>query len=181
MPDLKSKLNPLFLREQELRQGMELLFYAYRDFTAEPDKMLSRFGFGRAHHRVVYFVGRYPRMTVSELLRTLRITKQSLSRVLGSLVEEGFVLQQADPEDRRRRLLSLTDKGMKLEHALSEVQMRRFAQAYREAGIEAVEGFRRVMRGMVDAEDRARVDKQADRSRLGLKGESPASESSGDA
>lgn len=181
MTDLKSKLNPLFLREHELRQGMELLFYAYRDFTAEPDKMLSRFGFGRAHHRVVYFVGRYPRMTVSELLRTLRITKQSLSRVLGNLVEEGFVLQQADPEDRRRRLLSLTDKGMKLERALSEVQMRRFAQAYREAGIEAVEGFRRVMRGIVDAEDRARVDKQADRSRVGLKGESQVPEPSGDA
>ncbi len=91
------------------------------------------------------------------------------------------MLQQADPEDRRRRLLSLTEKGMKLERALSEVQMRRFAHAYREAGIEAVEGFRRVMRGIVDAEDRARVDKQADRSRLVLKGESPAPESSGDA
>ena len=181
MTDLKSKLNPLFLREHELRQGMELLFYAYRDFTAEPDKMLSRFGFGRAHHRVVYFVGRYPRMTVSELLRTLRITKQSLSRVLGNLVGEGFVLQRADPEDRRRRLLSLTDKGMELERALSEVQMRRIAQAYREAGIEAVEGFRRVMRGIVDAEDRARVDKQADRFRLGLKGESPAPGTGSDA
>ncbi len=158
MADLKSKLNPLFLREQELRQGMELLFYAYRDFTAEPDKMLSRFGFGRAHHRVVYFVGRYPGMTVTELLQILRITKQSLSRVLGTLVEEGFVEQRSDPEDRRRRLLSLTDKGKQLEQALSDVQMRRIARAYRQAGIEAVEGFRQVMRGIVDAEDRARVD-----------------------
>lgn len=181
MTDLKSKLNPLFLREQELRQGIELLFYAYRDFTAEPDKMLLHFGFGRAHHRVVYFVGRYPRMTVSELLRILRITKQSLSRVLGNLVEEGFVRQQADSEDRRRRLLSLTDKGKELERALTDVQMRRIAQAYREAGIEAVEGFRQVMRRIVDAEDRARVDERVDRSRLSLKSRTPAPESGGDA
>ena len=180
MADLKSKLNPLFLREQELRQGMELLFYAYRDFTAEPDKMLSRLGFGRAHHRVVYFVGRYPDMTVTELLRILRITKQSLSRVLGSLVEEGFVEQRADPEDRRRRLLSLTDKGQELERALSDVQMRRIAQAYREAGIEAVEGFRQVMRGIVDAEDRARVDQQRFGSPQALKVEAAASESPSD-
>ena len=181
MADLKSKLNPLFLREQELRQGMELLFYAYRDFTAEPDKMLSGYGFGRAHHRVIYFVGRYPGMTVTELLRILRITKQSLSRVLGSLVQQGFVLQQADREDRRRRLLSLTDKGKALERALSEVQMRRIARAYRDAGIEAVEGFRQVMRGIVDAEDRARVDGHNDHTQWSLKGDAEASESERDA
>ena len=80
MSDIKSPANPLFLREEELRQGIELLFYAYRDFTAEPDEMLAHFGFGRAHHRVIYFVGRYPEMTVTQLLGILRITKQSLSR-----------------------------------------------------------------------------------------------------
>src|SRR5204863_5695230 len=98
MADIKSPpasgaTEPLFLREEELRQGIELLYYAYRDFTAEPDDMLARYGFGRAHHRVIYFVGRYPEMTVTELLGILRITKQSLSRVLGQLVRQGFIRQ----------------------------------------------------------------------------------------
>ncbi|MGE4281384.1 MAG: MarR family winged helix-turn-helix transcriptional regulator, partial [Magnetospirillum sp.] len=86
MTDVKTPINPLFLREEELRQGIELLFFAYRDFTAEPDAILAEYGYGRAHHRVIYFVGRNPGMTVSDLLTILRITKQSLSRVLGQLV-----------------------------------------------------------------------------------------------
>jgi len=85
MADIKSPANPLFLREDELRQGIEMLFFAYRDFTAKADQTLAQFGFGRAHHRVIYFVGRNPGMTVSDLLGILRITKQSLSRVLGQL------------------------------------------------------------------------------------------------
>src|SRR5512145_2590120 len=89
MTDVKTGINPLFLREEELRQGLELLFFAYRDFTGEADAILGEYGFGRAHHRVIYFVGRNPGMTVSELLGILRITKQSLSRVLGQLVDEG--------------------------------------------------------------------------------------------
>ncbi len=94
MTDISLQANPLFLREEELRQGIELLFYAYRDFTAEPDAILAKYKFGRAHHRAIYFVGRYPGTTVSELLGILRITKQSLSRVLGQLVREGFVEQR---------------------------------------------------------------------------------------
>ena len=97
MPDVKSAANPPFSREDELRHGIELLYYAYRDFTAEPDAMLARYGFGRAHHRVIYFVGRYPQLTVTELLGILRITKQSLSRVLGQLVRQGFILQKPGP------------------------------------------------------------------------------------
>ena len=93
MADLKAGVNQLFLREEELRTGMELLFYAYREFTAEPDEILAEIGFGRAHHRVIYFVGRYPRITVSELLAILKITKQSLSRVLGELVRQGFIVR----------------------------------------------------------------------------------------
>ena len=157
MTDLKSTVNPLFLREEYLRQGIELLFFAYRDFTAEPDAILARHDFGRAHHRVIYFVGRHPGMTVTELLAILRITKQSLSRVLGALVDQGFVRQDADPTDRRRRLLQLTDRGRALETELSAVQMRRVARAYREAGAEAVEGFRRVLLGVINADDRSRV------------------------
>jgi DNA-binding MarR family transcriptional regulator len=156
MTDIKTGINPLFLREEELRQGIELLFYAYRDFTAEPDAMLGDYGFGRAHHRVIYFVGRNPGMTVSDLLDILRITKQSLSRVLGQLVDEGFITQRTGSRDRRQRLLDLTEKGVELERQLTERQRARIARAYREAGAEAVEGFRKVMLGLIDEADRER-------------------------
>lgn len=149
MTDAKSGVNPLYLREEDLRQGMELLYFAYRDFTAEPDAILGKYGFGRAHHRVIYFVGRNPQITVSELLSILRITKQSLSRVLGQLVRDGFVVQRKGESDRRQRLLELTQKGVELERRLSESQRKRIADAYREAGAEAVEGFRRVLSGMI--------------------------------
>ena len=162
MSDVKSPPAPSFLREAELRQGIELLFYAYRDFTGEPDAMLSRYGFGRAHHRVIYFVGRHPQMNVTELLSILRITKQSLSRVLSQLVSQGFVRQTPGSRDRRQRLLDLTDKGIELERHLSENQRRRVARAYREAGTEAVEGFRKVMLGIIgDPADRRHFDREA--------------------
>ena len=155
----KAGANPLFLREEELRQGIEMLFYAYRDFISEPDAMLAERGLGRAHHRVIYFVGRYPGLHVSALLEILQITKQSLSRVLGQLVEEGYIRQTPGPQDRRHRLLELTERGRELEEALTETQRRRIARAYREAGAEAVEGFRKVMRGiMSDGKDRAKFD-----------------------
>ncbi len=156
MADVKTGPNPLFLREEELRQGMELLFFAYRDFTGEPDRILARYGFGRAHHRVIYFVGRHPSITVSELLGILNITKQSLSRVLGQLVREGFVNQRPGLRDRRQRLLTLTEKGLELERELSAKQRARIARAYRAAGAEAVEGFRMVLTNLIDEEDRRR-------------------------
>jgi len=146
-------LNLLFLRDEELRQGIEMLFFAYRDFTAEPDAILEKYGFGRAHHRVIYFVGRQPGMTVGELLAILRITKQSLSRVLGQLVEQGFILQKTGPRDRRQRLLHLTEKGAELERQLSAEQRARIARAYRAAGAQAVEGFRKVMLGIIGREE----------------------------
>ena len=111
MTDVKSGPNPLYLREDQLHEGMELLFFAYRDFTAECDAILATYGFGRAHHRVIYFVGRNPDISVTELLAILRITKQSLSRVLGQLVREKFITTRRDPADGRRRLLALTDTG----------------------------------------------------------------------
>jgi len=156
MADVKSGVNPLFLREEELRQGIELLFYAYRDFTAEPDAILAKHMLGRAHHRVIYFVGRYPMISVSELLDILRITKQSLSRVLSELVRQGFVAQQPGQRDRRQRLLQLTPKGSELERTLSESQRQRLARAYRAAGAEAVEGYRKVLAGVIDDETRAK-------------------------
>ncbi|WP_375542659.1 MarR family winged helix-turn-helix transcriptional regulator [Aestuariispira ectoiniformans] len=149
--------NPLFLRDEVLRQGIEMLFYAYRDFTAEPDAILAERGLGRAHHRVIYFVGRYPGMSVSDLLDILQITKQSLSRVLSQLVSEGYILQKQGTRDRRQRLLELTEQGRRLEEELTENQRQRIERAFRDAGAEAVEGFRKVMLGIMSGEgDRAR-------------------------
>ena len=148
-------------REELVRQGIELLFFAYRDFTAEPDAILEQYGFGRAHHRVVHFVGRHPQMTVGELLGILRITKQSLNRVLGQLVRQGFIVQHRGAQDRRQRLLELTDSGRELERRLSEPQRARVAAAYRGAGAQAVDGFRKVLLGIIAEEaDRRRFDRQ---------------------
>ena len=158
--DLKSPVNPLFLREQELNRGMELLFFAYRDFVAEPDKLLAPLGFGRAHHRLLYFIARHPNLPVAKLLEILTITKQSLSRVLGELVRMGYVAQTQGTVDRRQRLLSLTDKGKELERRLSGASRARVARAYRAAGAEAVEGFSKVMLGLMTDEDRRRLESE---------------------
>jgi DNA-binding MarR family transcriptional regulator len=153
MTDIKSPVAVHPLPEEEVRQGIELLFFAYRDFTAEPDAILAKYGFGRAHHRVIHFVGRHPQMTVGELLGILRITKQSLSRVLGQLVRQEFIIQRPGAHDRRQRLLDLTPKGRELEQQLSEPQRARIAHAYRQAGAQAVEGFRKVMLGVITGEE----------------------------
>nr|WP_298682105.1 MarR family transcriptional regulator [uncultured Dongia sp.] len=160
MSDLKSTPNPLFLRDDELRQGIELLFFGYRDFTARADQTLAAYDFGRAHHRVIYFVGRNPGMTVSDLLDILKITKQSLSRVLSQLVREGFIVQRPGTTDRRQRLLSLTDKGAELERRLTEDQRALVARAYKAAGADAVEGFKKVLLGLINEEDRVRFRTQ---------------------
>ena len=155
-------MNPRFLREQELNKGMELLFFAYRDFVAEPDRLLAPLGFGRAHHRVLYFISRHPNIPVAKLLEILKITKQSLSRVLGELVRTGHVAQTKGTVDRRQRLLSLTEKGQELERRLSGASRARVARAYRAAGAEAVEGFANVMLGLMTDEDRAHLEAAAD-------------------
>jgi DNA-binding MarR family transcriptional regulator len=157
MADLKPGVHQLFLRDEELRQGIELLFYAYRDFTAGPDAILAKLGFGRAHHRAIYFVGRYPGIRVGELLAILRITKQSLSRVLGQLLREGYVTHKPGPTDRRERRLELTATGVELERQLTENQRARVAAAYRAAGAAAVEGYKKVLLGMIDETDRSRA------------------------
>jgi DNA-binding MarR family transcriptional regulator len=162
MPDVKLKepktgTNPLYLRESELRAGIELLFFAYRDFTSDPDDILKEYGFGRAHHRVIHFVGRNPGISVAALLSILRITKQSLGRVLKQLVEDGFVEQRKGSQDRRQRLLFLTDAGVGLERELAALQKSRVARAYREAGPEAVAGYRKVLAGLINDEERDRI------------------------
>lgn len=147
--------NLLFLREEELRLAQDLLFFGYRDFTAGADAILADLGMGRAHHRVLHFVGRRPGITVGELLGILAITKQSLGRVLTPLMEEGYVTQAPGHNDRRQRLLSLTAKGVALERRLYDRQRETVMAAYREAGPQAVDGFRRVMRGLMGEEARA--------------------------
>ena len=150
MTDIKPIGKALFLREEELRRGIEMMFFAYRDFTSEADSILAEQDMGRAHHRAIYFIGRHPGITVSDLLTILNITKQSLSRVLSGLMEDNFVLQKPGSSDRRQRLLFLTDTGVELERRLTTLQSRRFAAAYREAGAEAVDGFHRVLSGLMD-------------------------------
>lgn len=151
--------NLLFLREEELRLAQDLLFFGYRDFTAGADEILAELGMGRAHHRVLHFVGRRPGITVGELLGILGITKQSLGRVLTPLLEEGYVAQATGRSDRRQRLLHLTEKGQALERRLFERQREWVMKAYREAGPAAVDGFRRVMRGLMGEAARAQLER----------------------
>ncbi|HEY7580452.1 MAG TPA: MarR family transcriptional regulator [Acetobacteraceae bacterium] len=144
--------------ESELRMAQDLLFFAYRDFTNAADVALDELGLGRAHHRALHFIGRNPGITVTELLGILRITKQSLARVLGELVERGYVAQSPGRADRRQRLLSLTQAGAGLERRLFERQRERLGPAYRAAGTDAVDGFRRVLRAIMDDSARTYID-----------------------
>src|SRR5690242_6646022 len=130
--------NPAFPREDDLRLAQDLLFFAYRDFTNAADVILQELGLGRAHHRALHFIGRNPGTTVSDLLGLLRITKQSLARVLSVLVDDGYVAQSPGAADRRQRLLRLTSAGEALERRLFERQKERLAAAYRDAGGVAV-------------------------------------------
>ena len=154
MTDLKSNLP---LGEEEMRQAIELLYFAYRGFTAEPDAILAEMGMGRAHHRVIYFVGRNPGGTVSALLAILRITKQSLARVLSQLVSDGYVLQTPGPKDRRQRLLTLTAKGIALEEQLTARQSRLLARAFADTGSDGIGDFRRILTELVAERDRRHI------------------------
>jgi DNA-binding MarR family transcriptional regulator len=137
---------------------IELLFFAYRDFVGDADERLAGLGFGRAHHRVLHFVNRHPGMRVADLLDILKITKQSLGRVLRDLVEQGYVLQKAGQADRRQRLLHLTTKGETLARDLALMQTRRFARALHEYGPGAREAARKFLAAMIDPAEREEVE-----------------------
>jgi len=158
MTDMQTSID---LDEEEMRQAIELLYFAYRGFTAEPDAILAAMGMGRAHHRVVYFVGRNPGVTVSALLGILRITKQSLARVLLHLVHEGYVSQTPGPVDRRQRLLALTSRGEELERQLTARQSKLIAQAFAKAGPAGADAFRAILEGLVADTDRRLLPGQA--------------------
>lgn len=136
----------------------ELLFFAYRDFTGDPDAVLERYGFGRAHHRVLHFVNRNPGLRVANLLDILKITKQSLARVLKQLIDQGFIVQRAGNEDRRERLLTVTAKGARLADKLAALQVRRIEAALSTAGPGADEAARRFLFAMIAEAERPRVE-----------------------
>lgn len=147
---------------------IELLFFAYRDFVSDPDDVLAKFNFGRAHHRVLHFVNRHPGMMVADLLDVLKITKQSLGRVLKQLVDQGYVVQKEGENDRRQRLLYVTPKGEALAMKLAGLQTERIARAFADLGPNAHDAARRFLVAMIDAEGRDGVQKfiaRADRAR----------------
>ncbi len=144
----------LFLTDEQLRKGIEAMFFAYRGFTADPDRILRLHGYGRAHHRAIHFINRSPGTTVNNLLAILGVTKQSLNRVLRTLIEDGLVENKIGNRDKRERHLFLTEAGETLERALSDAQRERMRDAYRNAGPEAVAGFRQVLEAMMDPEMR---------------------------
>ena len=144
----------LFLTDEQLRQGIEAMFFAYRGFTADPDRILTDLAYGRAHHRAVHFINRAPGTTVNNLLGILGVTKQSLNRVLRTLIEDGLVESRVGKADKRERHLFLTAQGKTLEQKLSDAQRARMRMAFRDAGPEAVAGFRKVLEAMMDPEMR---------------------------
>ncbi|WP_425288424.1 MarR family winged helix-turn-helix transcriptional regulator [Sphingomonas gellani] len=162
MPALASPASPLFLREPEVRRGMELLYFGYSHYVRSVDQDLARYELGRAHHRAIYFIARRPGLTVSELLNLLAITKQSLGRVLNDLTERGYVEARPGERDRRQRLLFLTEAGTRIEVELFEAGRKRVSHAYAKAGQNAVSGFWAVLEGLMSDEIREQFDAMRD-------------------
>jgi DNA-binding MarR family transcriptional regulator len=168
MADINIKLLPR--TDEPLVELVELFFFAYRDFTADPDHILAKIGFGRAHHRVLHFVGRNPGMTVAELLDILKITKQSLGRVLRELIHKGHIVQEEGSLDRRQRLLYLTGRGKDLHQELIAPQLTRFDRALaRSPGSE--KAFRDMLLHMIDGEGREQLRTIQERARKRVKGD----------
>ena len=149
MADLKKIFSPFFLNDQEIRKVMELFFFSYRDFTQGPDRILEEINFGRAHHRVIYFVGKKENITIKQLLTVLKITKQSLSRVLNQLVSEKFILVSTGT-DKRTKKLSLTEKGKKLENELSTIQIKKIREVINRFDVENINGFKQILYEMIE-------------------------------
>ncbi len=147
----------LFMREDEIRRGVELLYFGYTRLTNAIDQELAKQGLGRAHHRALYFIARQPDLTVGDLLKLLAITKQSLGRVLKDLHERDLVITKSGIVDRRQKLLRLTDSGSKLEQELFQQLSQKLSSAYASAGQEAVTGFWHVLEGLVPEADRQMV------------------------
>jgi DNA-binding MarR family transcriptional regulator len=152
---------------------IELFYFAYRGFTCDPDTILEQYGFGRAHHRVLHFVHRNPGLKVAELLDILKITKQSLARVLKQLVDEGFIIQKAGHEDRRERRLCLSAKGARLTDKLTQIQAKRIEVALAELGPEADAVAKNFLFAMIAEKDRPQVEALIRSQRGGLPADEP--------
>ena len=157
MTDLNKLLTPLYLNETEIRKAIELIFFSYRDFTAGPDKILEKINFGRAHHRVIYFVGKQKKITIKELLSILQITKQSLSRVLNQLVKEKFILVSTGI-DKRTKNLSLTKKGEELEKELSTIQINKIRNVLKQFNEKDINGFKKILYAMIEEKNKKKFD-----------------------
>jgi len=153
----------LFLTDEQLRKGIEAMFFAYRGFTADPDRILADMAYGRAHHRAVHFIQHSPGTTVNNLLLLLGVTKQSLNRVLRTLIADGLVESRIGKRDKRERHLYLTEMGAVLEQRLSDAQRDRMRDAYRAAGPVAVAGFKQVLEAMMDDDMRRYYEKLKDK------------------
>ena len=157
MADLNNLLTPLFLNEKEIRKIIELMFFSYRDFTSGPYKILEKLNFGRAHHRVIYFVGKKNNLTIKELLSILKITKQSLSRVLNQLVKEKYIILSTG-EDKRTKKLSLSKKGQDLEKKLSDIQIAKIYNVIKKFEEIDINGFKKVLFEMIDYDNQKKFD-----------------------
>ena len=153
MVDLNNLTSPFFLNDKEIRKIIELIFFSYRDFTIGPDQILEKLNFGRAHHRVIYFVGKKDKITIKELLGVLKITKQSLSRVLNQLVKEGFILVSTGL-DKRTKNLSLTTSGLSLENELSTIQIKKIKKVIGNFNKEDIDGFKKILYEMIEADNK---------------------------
>ena len=153
MTDLNNLISPFFLNDKEIRKIIELLFFSYRDFTAGPDQILEKLNFGRAHHRVIYFVGKKDKITIKELLGVLKITKQSLSRVLNQLVKEGYILVSTGL-DKRTKNLSLTSSGISLENELSNIQIQKIKKVINSFNKDDIDGFKKILYEMIEIDNK---------------------------
>jgi DNA-binding MarR family transcriptional regulator len=161
MADLNNLISPFFLNDKEIKKVIELIFFSYRDFTAGPDKILEKLNFGRAHHRVIYFVGKKNNITIKELLRVLKITKQSLSRVLNQLVKEDYIIVSTGTDKRTKRL-SLTNKGNKLEIELSSIQINRIKKVLNKFSENNINGFKKILYEMIESENKKKFQQLND-------------------
>ena len=157
MTDLNKLLTPLFLSEKEVRKIIELIFFSYREFTLGPDEILNKINYGRAHHRVIYFVGKQKNITIKDLLGILKITKQSLSRVLNQLVEEKYIILTIGL-DKRTKKLSLTKKGEELENKLSKIQIKKIYSVINKFNETDINGFKKILFEMIEEKNQKKFN-----------------------
>jgi len=153
MTDLNKLLTPIYLSDKEIRKIIELMFFSYREFTSGPDAVLEKINYGRAHHRVIYFVGKHKEITIKDLLTILKITKQSLSRVLNQLVKEKYILVSTGL-DKRTKDLRLTEKGQELEKQLSNIQINKIKNVIKKENLSNINGFKKILYEIIDLKEK---------------------------